>query len=115
MFTNTVKGETTIYGTVDTVKTNAEPTISFTTIEGTELSITAERNVVLAVASRIGQQIGLYGVEEIDSQTFERKSFHATEVSSYEKTSIVKTFRDISAKYGKYFDGIEGSELREQI
>jgi hypothetical protein len=111
-----LSGETTIYGEITRVG-GAEPKIQFKTFDDQVIYCSTSRIVAKKAGAKLYSKVGLYGLAEWNSETFEIENFHVIDISGYEEVPLSEAFDELTGLIGDSFDNIEDvdqfvSELR---
>ena len=107
-------GETTLYGEITRVG-GKEPKIQFKTFDDRIIYCTTSREIAKKAGSMLYNIVGLHGLAEWDSETFEIESFHVYEISEYEDVSLSQAFQELSDAVGTSFDNLDVDDFISQI
>ena len=98
-------GETTLYGEIMRVG-GSEPKIQFKTLENKIIYCKTNRIVAKKAGTKLYTQVGVHGVAEWNSETFEIENFKVTEISDYEPIPLSQAFEEIADLVGDSLDEI---------
>lgn len=101
-----LSGETTIYGEITRVG-GAEPKIQFKTFDEKVIYCSTSRAIAKKAGARLYSKVGLYGLAEWNSETFEIENFHAIDISDYREAPLSEAFDELTDLIGNSFDNIK--------
>jgi hypothetical protein len=101
-----LSGETTLYGEVIRVG-GAEPRILLRTFEGQLVYCNTTKKLATIVASRLYTKVGLLGIAQWNSETFEIENFEAKALIDYDEVPLSEAFNELSDLIGDSMDQIE--------
>lgn len=101
-----LSGETTIYGEITRVG-GAEPKIQFKTFDEQVIYCSTSRAIAKKAGTKLYSKVGLYGLAEWNSETFEIENFHAIDISDYEEVPLSEAFDELADLIGNSFDDIK--------
>ena len=101
-----ISGETVIYGEIVRVG-GVEPKVEIKTINERTLYCPFERELAARLGALLYHAVGLKGVAQWDSQTYELRGFTVQDITEYRRTSIIDAFAELSELAEKYYRDID--------
>jgi hypothetical protein len=104
-----ISGETILYGEITRVggADSRNPRIQFKTIDGELIYCKTSKALAEVAGTRLYQQVGLIGTAEWNAETFEVEGFFVDQISEYNHSSSLESFRALSEQFGSAFNSIE--------
>jgi hypothetical protein len=99
-------GETILYGKIKRVG-GSEPKIRFETVDGKTLYCSTSEKIAMKAGTRLYTQVGLRGLAEWNTETFEIEYFRVDEILDYEQITISESFKELSKVVGDSFNDID--------
>lgn len=101
-----LSGETTIYGEITRVG-GAEPKIQFKTLDNKIIYCSTSREIAKKAGVKLYTKVGLYGLAEWNSESFEIENFNVIDISDYEEVPLSEAFDELANLIGDSFDSIK--------
>ncbi len=101
-----LSGETTIYGEITRVG-GAEPKIQFKTFDDQVIYCSTNRIIAKKAGARLYTKVGLCGLAEWNSETFQIENFHVIDITNYEAVPLLDAFNELAQLIGDSFDNIK--------
>jgi hypothetical protein len=106
-----IKGETVLYGQVIRVGGRKPKVLIAASDHSGTSSWQVNQEIARTLGSRLYTDIAVAGMATWNAETLKLEAFQITELLSYRKMPITEAFKQLSDKYGQYFDKLDPDEF----
>lgn len=102
-----LKGESVLYGQVIRVGGRSPKVLIAAADHSGTISCAVSQEIARTLGGRLYTDIGVAGIATWNAETLKLEAFQITELLPYKKTPITQAFKQLSDRYGQYFDDID--------
>ena len=105
-----VRGETTLFGTIQTAG-GKHPHLDLVLENGQSVRVNGSQDDIKALGKRLYDEVGLQGVAQWDAVTGQIESLELHGINDFEPTDLTTAFKELAAVAGRNWDNINAVEF----